>query len=96
MRKAIASAVCMLLCIVFLTMDGSAAAPEPERPCSLTLYYTQDGIGFSDLHVSIYRVAELKASGTYVRLSPYDVYPVNIYGITSQQEWRTVASTLAA
>ena len=92
MRKIIASLFAALLSVALLGVDSRAAAPEPERPCSLTLYYTQDGKVFSGLEVSVYRVAALHADGTYTRVSPYDTYPIAIDGITSQQEWRVLAS----
>ena len=69
---------------------------ETARPCSLTLHYAQEGIGFPELQVRIYRVAEAFADGTFELISPFSGYPVNIHGITSQTEWKNVAATLSS
>jgi hypothetical protein len=69
---------------------------EPQRQCSLTLHYRQEGMGFPDIPVRIYRVAEAFPDGTFELISPYSAYPVNIHGITSQTEWQTVSTTLTA
>jgi len=98
MRKRI---ICLfsliVLCYSLLPVQVSAAAPlEPDHNCSLTLYYTKDGTGFGDLEIQVYRVAEMFSDGTYALIQPFSTYPVNIYGIKSQKEWKDVAATLTA
>lgn len=99
MRKRILLGLCFvaLLCACLRPHRAKALTPlEPDRLCSLTLHYTQDGLGFEALSVRIYRVAEAFPDGTFDLIEPYSAYPVNIHGITSQKEWQDVASTLRA
>ena len=99
MRKRICCWLCALTVIGWLLQPMGVMALSPlevERPCSLDLHYTQEGIGFADLEVRIYRVAEAFEDGTFELISPFSAYPVNIHGISSQTEWKTVASTLSA
>lgn len=98
MRKIIIRGLCLLMiCGLLLPATARAlTALEPERECSLTLHYRQEGMGFADVPVRIYRVAEAFSDGTFELIDPYSGYPVNIYGITAQTEWQTVATTLTA
>lgn len=99
MKKRICCWLCALLIAGWLLQPMGVMALtslEAEHPCSLTLSYTQEGIGFSNLEVRIYRVAEAFEDGTFELISPFSNYPVNIHGITSQTEWKTVAATLSA
>lgn len=98
MRKNRIWVLCLLMLWSLLQpVEASALTPlEPEKPCSLTLHYRQEGVGFADIPVRIYRVAEAFPDGTFELISPYSGYPVNIHGITSQTEWQTVATTLTA
>lgn len=98
MKKRIYFCLCALAILgCLLRPVGVMAAPlEVERPCSLKLHYTQQGIGFQNLEVRIYRVAEAFVDGTFELISPFSGYPANIHGISSQTEWRIVAATLNA
>lgn len=99
MRKNVLRWLCVMVfcCALFRPLQVNAVnALETERPCSLTLHYTQDGTGFSELDIRVYRVAEAFADGTFELVSPFSDYPVNIHGITSQKEWKDVATTLTA
>jgi hypothetical protein len=69
---------------------------DPRVDAGLTLYYQQDGQGFPDLPVSIYRVAEAFPDGTFELIEPFASYPVDIHGITAQEQWQHVAGTLRA
>jgi len=95
-KQGICILCCVLLCFGLLPLRSHAAILEPERPCSLTLSYTQEGKAFSGLEIQIHRVAQVDVKGTYKLVSPYNTYPIHIYGITSQKEWREVASTLVS
>lgn len=92
-----------ITCLLVLVMLALGVFPgtvsayeplEPQRDCSLTLYYTVEGVPFADMDIKIYRVAEAFPDGTFDLISPFSSYPVNIYGITSQAEWKTAAATL--
>lgn len=99
MRKLRLYILCAL-CLVSLwlqPLQARAVTPlEPERPCSLRLDYSLEGVAFEGLTIRIYRVAEAFPDGTFELLEPYAGYPVNIHGITSQTEWQQVAETLKA
>ena len=90
------------LCLMALLLSMAsptiayAANMEPEHPCSLTLHYVKDGVGFADLEIRIFRVAEFAADGSYSLSGAFAGYPVKIHDITSQQEWKTAAQTLEA
>lgn len=87
----------LVLCWSVLPAKAEAVTPlDPERKCSMTLYYTQDATGFPNLEIQVYRVAEAFPNGTYDLILPFSDYPVNIYGITSQTEWKDVATTLTS
>lgn len=97
MKKRIFPLLCVIVLLAALLPVCAAAAPlDPARTCSLPLSYGQDGRGFPNLEVRIYRVAAPQADGTYSLISPYSGYPVKIQGITSQKEWEDVATTLKA
>lgn len=86
----------LLLACAFLQPLSAQTMPglEPDRSCSLTLFYTQDNQGFAELPIRIYRVAEALPDGTFRLVKPFSDFPVNIHGVSSQREWQLVASTL--
>lgn len=97
MKKRIVICLMCMLCILAQPMAARAAAPiQVDRDCSLTLQYTQGENAFPGLNIQIYRVAEIFTDGTYALWGDFAEYPVNIYGITSQTEWKQVTSTLVA
>ena len=93
MRKRASRWLWILVAFWILALPVCAAR---AGACSLTLRYVQDKAGFEGIPVRIYRVAEAQSGGSYGLVAPFDGYPVNINGITSQREWRTVTTTLAA
>lgn len=90
--------VICLLAVFCLTLPFEAAAQglETDHNCSLKLEYTQDGVAFPGLQIAVYRVAEAFSDGSFAMIAPYNTFPVNIHGITSQAEWRAVATTLVS
>ena len=95
MIKRIVCFLCtLMICLGMFQMECAAGVIEPARSCSLTLSYARNGKGFSDLQIDIYRVAELSSDGQYKLLEPFSNYPINIYGITSQQQWQDIAETI--
>lgn len=95
MMKRIICILCTLMILFGMSVTvSSAAVPDPEHFCSLTLYYSRGGAGCPDLEIEIYRVAELKNNGLYYLVEPYNTYPIKIHGITSQKGWRDTAQTV--
>ncbi len=84
--KTVLRFLAVVLCIAVI-MPLSAYAADGY---SMILTYTKENIIFSDLEINIYRIADVN----YDKLSPYDTYPVEVKGITSQAEWASVAVTL--
>jgi len=85
----------LILCpiITFALADGPI---DPSRPSSLTLEYRRGDRVFSGLDVQSFRVATVSEDGSYDLTGDFAGYPVSIHGVTSQAEWRQIASTLAA
>ena len=97
MKKWLLALLSLLLMISLLPVPAAAVTPlDLERECSMTLHYTQEGIGFPDLDISVYQVAKAQPDGTFYLALPFSQYPVNIYGIKSQREWDVVATTYKA
>lgn len=97
MKKRILPCLCLavLLLISICPFHASAVTPlNPAENASLTLYYQKEGKVFPDLHISIYCVAEAFSDGSYELIEPYSGYPIDIHGITMQEQWKHVASTL--
>ena len=93
MRKRIAPLVLLaVFCLLLLKPVWVHAAPE----ASLTLTYQKAGQTFQALPIQIYRVAEALPDGTFELIQPFACYPVNIHGITKQEQWHTIAQTLDA
>ena len=93
MGKRVIYLLCTLVMCITLCLPA-AASFDPNRSCSLTLSYSRNGEACADLDIRIYRVAELCEDGTYELVPPFSQQPINIYGITSQQEWKEIAQTV--
>ncbi|MBE6714006.1 MAG: Cna B-type domain-containing protein [Ruminococcaceae bacterium] len=100
MRKAVFALLSIVFSAVFIIAGTFAAfAAEPidtERLSSLSLQYKQGEKLYGGLEIKAYRIADVFDDGTYALCDDFSEYPVNIYGITTQTEWRRIASTLAA
>lgn len=94
MKKRILPLLCLFLLGMALLQPVSAAPLDPNAAASLTLYYQKDDAVFSDLKISIYRVAKALPDGTFDLMEPFASYPINIHGITIQEQWHDVAQTL--
>ncbi len=88
----------LLAVIGFATLcplSARAVTPlEPDAEASLTLHYQKEGKAFADLQIGIYRVAEAFEDGSFQLIEPFASYPIDIHGITNQEQWNTVAQTL--
>lgn len=58
--------------------------------CSLVLTYSKNDVAFSDLEISICRVADCD----FEMQNPFDKYPVSVSDVKNQTEWSSIASTL--
>ena len=97
MRKRILAILYLAVCCLMLPRPlgvHATTSPDPGTPASLTLYYQKDNQAFPDLPIEIYRVAEALPDGTFELIEPFASYPINIHGITVQEQWHTVAQTL--
>lgn len=88
----------LILCAGMLcpVLTCAAAPLNPDADASLTLHYRKDGTAFPDLNIAIYRVAEACPDGSFMLVEPYASYPVNIHGITEQEQWNRTAETLTS
>ncbi|MBE6960293.1 MAG: Cna B-type domain-containing protein [Ruminococcaceae bacterium] len=99
MRKQITLFLCwVIFCMaVFCPIYIQAATPlDPSADASLTLHYQKEDQMFSDLPISIYRVAEAFSDGTFELIEPFSSYPINIHDITMQEQWKNTAVTLSS
>lgn len=95
MRKRLLLQLVLVMLAALLCPVSAWAQPlDSDADTSLTLHYQKEGIVFADLSVRIYRVAEACPDGTFDLIAPFDAYPVNIHGITMQEQWQDVAETL--
>jgi len=87
----------VIMVAALLSFPAGAVTPiDPMRSSSLTLHYQHDGVCYEGIEVKTFRVAEVFADGSYALTGDFADYPVNIYGITSQTEWKNISSTLGA
>lgn len=99
MKHRIPLLLCLLGIILGLLLPAftvSAAPLDTEAEASLTLHYQKDGNAFPDLQIGIYRVAKAFPDGSFQLIEPFSAYPVDIHGITKQEQWQQVATTLGA
>lgn len=95
MRKTLLGIFVCTLVILSTVVPSCALSPiDPERESSLVLQYKYGENCFGGLEIKTYRVAEVFEDGTYALTGEFADYPVNIYGITTGEEWDAVASTL--
>ena len=88
----------MIMCFAALCpLCAQAVTPlDPDAEASLTLRYQKDGVAFADLPIGIYRVAEAFPDGSFQLIAPFASYPIDIHGITAQEQWQHIAQTLCS
>lgn len=90
--KRLISVIC--LCAVFFCINLCPVLQADElNSNSLTLYYTYEGKSFEGLVIDTFYVAEPVDNG-FETVGAFANYPISLSGITSQQEWKDVATTL--
>jgi len=96
-RRLCAICLSLLLIAVLLPAQVRAVTPiDPDRDASLTLHYRHHDAPCEGLQISTYRVARVYPDGTYELTGDFAGYGVDIYGVTSQEEWNVIADTLSA
>lgn len=87
----------LLSAFLLLQMVGIFAfAQESEQTSDLTVVYKEGELLFADLEISIYRVADIGVDGSYTLCGNFADYPVNVKVVRTQEEWRTIATTLTS
>lgn len=92
--KTLTALLILLLCLSTLLISVNAAAVDTQKDSSLTLVYKHNSTLYNGLDIKIYRIADAQQDYSFDLTAPFDFYPVNIYKIQSQDEWRTVTKTL--
>ena len=92
---------CLCLCLMPCKVRAASTSDateliSPERTCSLTVSYGFDGTAFSDLEVSLYRIADVSSEYQYTLTAPFASSGLILNGIQTQGEWNVVRSTLEA
>lgn len=86
----------VLLGISCMAMTAySSGNIETGRQGSLSVYFGENGRGFSEVTFSIYRVADISEDGTYTLTGDFAQYPVRMENLDSSG-WRALAQTLDA
>lgn len=93
--KRVISWLCLAALCFCLGAPVSAQPLDTERECSLTLQFSKEDNDFSDVAISIYRVAQANPDGTFDKITPFDAYAVSIYDITDAKGWSDLAHTLS-
>ena len=75
------------------TSDAKTPVSVDER-CSLTISYGFEGIPFSDLPVSLYKIADVSEDLQYTFVDSFADSKLIINGIKTQGEWNVIRSTL--
>ena len=97
--------ICLLVCLCLCWLPGKAGAlstadamepVSPEKPCSLILSYTCNGIAFENLPVKLYRVASVSADAQYTLTPQFQSSGLEINGIQTSGEWDVIRSSLEA
>lgn len=95
-KRLIAMLFSLLLFISCMT--GTAFAYlniDTERATSLTVYFEENGKGFSEVNFRIYRVADMNKTGKFTLSGDFQSYPVSLENLDSAQ-WRALTQTLDA
>lgn len=98
MRKRIRILRIALLLVVLLmlcTVSAHAGIIHTDKASSLTLQYRHSGQVYEGLEIRTYRVARVNEYGTFYLTPKFQSYPVRLNNVTTQSEWRAIASTLS-
>ena len=97
MKKLISLLLVSIILALALVVPSFAVTPvDVERESSLELQYKAGDELFKGLEIKTYKIANAFADGTFELCGAFEGYPISIYGIESQAEWKTITATLAA
>ena len=97
--------IVILLCLCFHLMPYQAMAAstsdavesiQPEKECSLTIYYCYGETAFSGVEVKLYQIADVSADFHYSLTEMFGTSGLILEGIRTNGEWNVVRSTLEA
>ncbi len=92
--KSLKFIACLLLVLILVVPMFASA--ETASKTTLQISYRYEDTPCVDLDIYTYQIAYQEANGTFELATPFDEYPVTIYDITNQDEWKTITSTLAS
>jgi LPXTG-motif cell wall-anchored protein len=94
-------AVTILMVLLSTTQAAFAASVadvigkvDSARQCSLQLKYIYDEIPYENLHVSLYRIADVSDSYEYSLYGSFAGYPLDLSSMNSQKDWDSLKSTV--
>ncbi len=84
----------LLFCLATVLPVCALEAVDPMEDASLTVTYQYENTRFAGLIIDTYRIAQVDEQFTFALDGAFASYPVRLYGIQSQAEWRIIAKTL--
>ena len=96
MKRIIAILLACVSVLAVLSCTVLCVSAEEEASPSLTLVYRRSDEACGGLGVCTYRIGELSDNGDYRLCGRFADYPVQVYSVESQTEWRRITSTLVS
>ena len=92
---------CLFLCALFilcLTLAPLCACVQvdTEKDSSLTVQYKYEDDLYEGLSINVYKIADVMPDGTFKLTEEFKDYHIDLYGVATQEEWKTVTSTACA
>lgn len=76
--------------------DQAKEKPDITRLCSLTLTCAVEETPIEGMEIELFRFASVGEDFQYTLAGAFEGYPVEVNGISSQEEWKEVCSTFGA
>ncbi len=86
----------VVFCLGILGIPVGAESIDLDRSASIKIVYANDGVCYEGLEIELYRVASVKDGYSFQLDAPFNNYSVNVNDVQSQDEWRSVATTLSS
>lgn len=94
LKTLIAVLIAALCLCALLSPSVAAASIDLNKPSVLTITYKDSEKSFEGLQIKTYRIADVSPDGKYTLSKEFKDYPVKLYDIESQTEWKKIAATL--